>query len=224
MKPIQKKKHQSSLYMKKSLFKQHAVLACMAISVALIVLASQLYPGGSLLDKHAAGFDWSKNFISNLFAPQAINGLANRGRVWAVAGMAFQSFGYGIFFIRMAKKIPSRPVSKILKFIGTANVLFIFLIATPLHDLGTLSILLTLIGLFIITVFVLKTKRHLLKIGCIICLMTFYCFFFFFGFGNLIWAAILQKVYNLSAILLVIALEYFSKAEDFTPFVSRKKR
>jgi hypothetical protein len=30
-------------------------------------------------------------------------------------------------------------------------------------------------------------------------------------------------VYNLSAILLVIALEYFSKAEDFTPFVSRKK-
>jgi hypothetical protein len=79
------KKHQSSLYMKKSLFKQHAVLACMAISVALIVLASQLYPGGSLLDKHAAGFDWSKNFISNLFAPQAINGwpIADGfGRAW----------------------------------------------------------------------------------------------------------------------------------------------
>lgn len=208
---------------RESTINQHAVLLFMAVSVALIIVASQFYPGGSLIDKHSVGFDWSKNFISNLFEAKAINGQENPARIWAIVGMVFQSFGYGIFFIRMSKKIPSKAVSKTLKSIGVANMILIFLIATPLHDLGTLSILLTLLGLFIITVFVLRSKLHLLKIGCVFCLLTFYCFFFFFGFGNLIWAALLQKVYNLSAILLAIALGYCSKAEDFKPFVSKQK-
>jgi hypothetical protein len=187
----------------------------MIISVILIVTAALAYPGGSLLDKNSLGFGWSKNFISNLFAVKAINGLENHGRIWAILGMAFLSVGYGVFFINMSKKVSLRVWANILKYIGFANILFIFLIATPYHDLGTISIVLTLFGLFIITFFILKSKKHLLKFCCVICLLTYYCFFFLYGFSYLELAFIMQKVYTISSILLVIALEYFTKHEDF---------
>ncbi|WP_316767941.1 hypothetical protein [Pedobacter frigiditerrae] len=208
----------------KQIIKKHSVLICLVISVILIVIAASVYPGGSLLDKNSIGFSWSKNFISNLFAAKAINGSANPGRIWAVIGMAFQSVGYGIFFINMSKKIPLRLWANILKFIGVANILFIFLIATPLHDLGTISIILTLFGIFTITMFILKSKLHLLKFCCVICLLTFYCFFSLFGFGYMDWAIIMQKVYNASSILLVIGLEYFTKYEDFAQIKFGKQK
>ncbi len=195
--------------------KKYSVLICMVISVILIVIASLLYPGGSLLDKNSTGFGWSKNFLSNLFATKAINGSVNPGWIWALTGMAFHSVGYGVFFIHMAGKIQSRQWARILKVIGAVNILFIFLIATPLHDLGTISIVLTLFGLFAITVFILKTKLHFLKFCCIFCLLTFYIFFFLYGFGYLSLAFIMQKIYTISSMLLVLGLEYFTRVEDF---------
>lgn len=208
----------------KQIVAKYSVLICLVISVILIAIAALFYPGGSLLDKNSIGFSWSKNFISNLFAEKAINGSENPGRIWAIIGMAFQSIGYGVFFINMSKKIALKQWSSILKFIGFANVLFIFLIATPLHDLGTISIILTLFGLFTITIFILKSKLHLLKFCCIICLLTFYCFFFLFGFGYLGLAIIMQKVYNASSILLILGLEYFTTHEDFVVIKSEGQK
>ena len=199
----------------KQMVKKYSVLICLVISVILMVIATLVYPGGSLLDKNSIGFDWSKNYLSNLFATKAINGSENPGWIWALIGMAFYSVGYGIFFINMSKKMSSRHAATVLKFIGATNIIFIFLIATPLHDVGTISIILTLIGLFYITVFILKSKLHLLKFCCIICLLIFYCFFSLFGFGYLGLAVIMQKVYTISSMLLVLGLEYFTKYEDF---------
>jgi len=175
-----------------------------------------------MFDKNAVGFNWSENFFSSLFATKAINGSDNTGRIYAIIGMAFYSAGYGFFFINMSKKI-SFKLGYILKFIGAANIILIFLIATPLHDFGVMSIILTLIGLFTITVFVLKTKLHLLKFCCVFCLLTYYCFFFVFSFGYLDLAVIMQKVYNLSSILLVLGLEYFTKDEDFKHIKTGRK-
>jgi hypothetical protein len=150
-----------------------------------------------------------------LFATKALNGLDNSARIWAVIGMAFHSVGYGVFFINMSKKLPSNQWAKSLKFIGLANLIFIFLIATPLHDIGTISIVLTLAGLFTITGFILKTRLHLLKFYCIICLLTYYVFFAFYGLGYLALTAMMQKVYITCSLLLVLGLEYFVKIEDF---------
>jgi hypothetical protein len=196
----------------------------MIISVLLIVIAAVSYPGGSLLDKNSVGFGWSKNFISNLFETKAINGSENPGRIWAIIGMAFQSVGYGVFFINMSKKFFFNAWGNVLKYIGFANILFIFLIATPYRDVGTISIVLTLFGLFIITFFVLKSKLHLLKFCCIICLLTYYCFFFLYGFSYLKLAFIMQKVYSISSILLVLGLEYFTKHDDFANIKSEKQK
>jgi hypothetical protein len=206
------------------MIKKYLVFICMVLSVILLVIAASLYPGGSLLHKNSVGFGWSTNFISNLFEAKAINGSENPGRIWAILGMAFQSIGYGVFFIRMSKKISLKVWATVLKYIGFANFLFIFLIATPYHDLGTISIVLTLFGLFIITFFVLKSKLHLLKFCCILCLLTYYCFFFVYGFGYLALAFIMQKIYSLSSILLVLGLEYFTKQEDFANIQSGKQK
>jgi hypothetical protein len=196
----------------------------MVASAVLMVIAALSYPGGSLLDKNSIGFAWSKNFLSNLFATKAINGSENPGWIWALIGMAFHSVGYGIFFIHMSKKISSRICADILKFIGAVNIIFIFLIATPLHDLGTISIILTLIGLFIITVFIVLSKLHLLKFCCIICLLTYYGFFSVFGLGYIGLSVIMQKVYIISSMLLVLGLEYFTKYEDFIQIKSRRQK
>ncbi len=202
------------------MIKKYAVLICLITSVIFLLIAAFEYPGGSLPDKNSIGFGWSKNFISNLFEPYAINGSENPGRIWAIIGMAFHSVGYGIFFINMSKKISSGQWANILKYIGIANIIFIFLIATPLHDVGVISIILTLIGLFTITAFILKTKLHLLKFCCIVCLLTYYCFFFLFGFGYMDWSFIMQKVYIISSMLLVVGLEYFTRYEDFVQIKS----
>jgi len=204
--------------------KKYSVLISLVISVIFIVIATFNYPGGSLLDKNSIGFDWSKNFISNLFATNAINGSENPGRIWATIGMAFHSIGYGIFFINMSTKIPSRQWANILKFTGITNIILIFLIATPLHDLGVLSIILTLFGLFTITLFVFKSKLHLLKYCCIICLLTYYCFFSLFGIGYMGLAVIFQKVYIISSMLLVLGLEYFTKQEDFQQIIPAEQK
>lgn len=198
------------------MIKKHSVLICVVISVILMVIATLVYPGGSILDKNSIGFEWSKNFISNLFAEKAINGSDNSSRIWAIIGMVFHSVGYGIFFFNMSKKIFARHAANILKFIGAANILFSFLIVTPLHDIMvTISSTLFLIGLFYITVYILKTKLHLLKFSSIICLLTFYYTLYLYGSGYLSLLAIMQKITFISSMLLVLGMEYFTKQEDF---------
>jgi hypothetical protein len=180
------------------------------------VVATLLYPGGSLQDKNSIGFIWSKNFISNLFAAKAINGSDNTARIWAIIGMAFHSVGDGIFFMNMSKKILKKHPAIVLKIVGISIIFFSFLIVTPLHDMMvTISSTLFLLGLFYITVFILKTKLHLLKICCIVCLLTFYYTLYLYGTGNWGLLAIMQKVAFISSMLLVLGLEYFTEQEDF---------
>ncbi|MCE7923970.1 MAG: hypothetical protein DYG98_13010 [Haliscomenobacteraceae bacterium CHB4] len=196
--------------------KKYSVLICIVISVILLVIATLIYPGGSLLDKSSTGFVWSKNFISNLFAAKAINGSDNTSRIWAIIGMAFHSVGYGIFFINTSRKMPVRHAANVLKYIGAANIVFNFLIATPLHDIMiTISSTLSLLGLFYITVFILKTRLHLFKFACIICMLTFYYTLYLYGSGDWGLLAIMQKVSLISSMALILSIEYFIKQEDF---------
>lgn len=196
--------------------KKHLVLMCLLLSVGFICTGAYLYPGGSLHDKNSVGFDWTQNFISNLFQPKALNGAENPSRVWATIGMAFNSLGYGLFFINMAKKMSNKQASLVLTIVGFSDILFNFLIATPLHDvMVTLSSTSSLLGLFYITVFTLKTKLHFFKFGCILCMGIFYYTLFLYGFGDWGLLAIMQKVTLIYSMLLVLGFEYFTNKEDF---------
>lgn len=198
------------------MIQKYSVLLCIIISVILIITAAFLYPGGSILDNHSAGFDWTKNFISNLFAERAINGAPNTGRVLAITGMAFHSIGDGLFFLHMSKKFSKKHVETVLKIVGYCNMISSFLIVTRLHDMMvTVSATLSLLGLFYITVFILKTKLHLLKLFCIVSLLIFYFTLYLYGSGNWGLLAIMQKVSFISSMLLVLLLEYSTKKENF---------
>ena len=194
---------------------QHTILACVLISLMFLVIAAALYPGGSLADSNSVGFVWSRNFISNLFQETAINGAVNPGRVWALIGMVVHSLGDGLFFIRMSRVITEKHATRVLKVIGYANIVFNFMIATPFHDVMiTISSTLSLLGLFYITVFILRTQLHLLKVCCIVCMLIAYYTLFLYGMGNWPLLAIMQKVAMICSALLVLGLTYFMKAED----------
>ncbi|TAE49792.1 MAG: hypothetical protein EAZ89_13565 [Bacteroidetes bacterium] len=196
--------------------KKYSVVICLVISAILMVIATSMYPGGSLADKNSIGFDWSKNFFSNLFAAKAVNGLENPSNIWAILGVAFHSVGYGLFFINMSKKIPDRHAAIVLKLIGFANILFNVLVTTRLHDIMVIvSGSLTLVGLFYITIFIQKTKLHVFKVCCIMCMLTIYYTFYLYGAGDWGLLAVMQKISLISSMLLVLGLEYVTKAEDF---------
>jgi hypothetical protein len=48
------------------MIKKYSVLIGVVISLILMIIAISIYPGGSMFDKSSVGFDWEKNFISNL--------------------------------------------------------------------------------------------------------------------------------------------------------------
>jgi hypothetical protein len=157
------------------MIKKYSVLIGVLVSLILMMIAISIYPGGSMFDKNSVGFKWSTNFISNLFETKALNGSENPSRIWAYVGMILLPFSYAIFFIDMSKKIPERNAGYILKYGGVANILFTFLIVTPLHDIMlNISITLFWTGIFVITVFILKTRLQLFKFLCVACLLIFY--------------------------------------------------
>lgn len=195
---------------------KYSVLLCIIISVLFLVIATLLYPGGSILNKNSVGFDWSKNFFSNLFLAKALNGAINPSRIWALIGMVFNSIGYGLFFVHTSGKIPNKHTKLVLQSVGIVNMLFTFLIATPLHDIMvTISSTLTMLGLFYITVFVVKSKLHWLKLFCIGSLLIFYSTLFLYGAGHWGLLAVMQKVSFICFTVLVLMIEYFTSDEDF---------
>ncbi|TDQ15080.1 hypothetical protein DFQ04_2966 [Algoriphagus boseongensis] len=199
-------------------FQKYSVLICILISTIFLLIATFLYPGGSILDENSEGFDWSKNFFSNLFLENALNGAANPSRIWALIGMIFNSIGYGLFFLHTSQKIPQKHAALVLKSVGLFNMLFTFLIATELHDIMvTVSSTLTMLGLFYITVFVLRSRLLGFKFLCIVSLLIFYSTLFLFGVGDWEVLAIMQKVSFLVFIILVLGIEYFTSLEDFEP-------
>lgn len=196
--------------------KKYSVLICVVLSVHFLVTATFLYPGGSILDKHSVGFDWSRNFFSNLFLSNALNGDENPSRIWALIGMVFNSLGYGLFFIHTSRKIVQRHTEWVLKSVGVVNMIFTFLIATPFHDIMVMiSSTLTMVGLFYITVSVLKTKLYWLKVFCISSLLVFYYTLYLYGAGDWGLLAVMQKVTFLCFLLLILTIEYSTRREDF---------
>ena len=207
------------------MIKKHSVLIGITISLVLLIIAILIYPGGTYQDKNSIGFDWTKNYISNLFETKALNGSQNSSRLWAYFGMLLYSISCAIFFVNMSKKIPEKNAANIIEYAGILTMPFTILIITPLHDLMlTISSFLFWTCIVVITVFVVKTRLHFFKIYCIICLIIFYYAVYIHASNNWDLLPIIQKVNTISAILLILGLEYFTKKEDFAHIKSRKPK
>ena len=182
----------------------------------LIMTAISIYPGGTMFNEYSTGFDWKKNFMSNLFGTRALNGAENPSRIWACAGMIILPVTYAVFFMNMSKRIPEKNAANIIKYGGIANVFFTVLTVTSLHDIMLIiSTTMFWTCLVVITVFILKTKLHLFKFFCIIILVVFYYSVYLWGISDWSLLPIMQKVNFASSTLLILGLEYFTSQEDF---------
>jgi len=196
--------------------KRYLVLIGVIISMSLLTTATFVYPGGSFFDKESSGFDWTTNFISNLFLAKALNGLENPSKIWADTGMIVLSVSFAVFFINFSKKIPLKSAANIIKYLGTGSMFLFFLIVTSLHDLMvTVSSTMILISFFYITVFILKSKLKMFKFSSIFCLLLLYYSLYLYGTGKWDWLPIIQKITFFSFILLILGLEYFTNSKDF---------
>lgn len=143
------------------MIKKYSVLTGLTISLIFLITAISIYPGGTYQDKNSIGFDWTKNYISNLFEAKALNGSQNSSRAWAYVGMLFYSISSAVFFVNMSKKIPGKNAANIIKYAGILTLPCTFLIITPIHDLMlTISSFLFWTCIVCITVFLLKTQLH----------------------------------------------------------------
>ena len=199
------------------MLKKYSVLSGILISLILLLMATLYYPGGSQSNKDSIGYDWTNNYISNLFGEKALNGSENTARFWAIAGMIFLSASFALFFLEFSKRIPANGAAKVIKYCGSVGMLFTFLIATPLHDtMITIASTMYLISMFYITVFIFKSRLHLFKFLCTVCLLLFYGTLYLYGSGNyLTFLPIMQKITFFTSIILVLGLRYFTTKEDF---------
>lgn len=207
------------------MIKRHSVLTGLTISLILLAIAIAVYPGGTYENQNSIGFDWTRNYISNLFKTTAVNGSHNDSRIWAYFGMFFYTISCAIFFVNMSKKLPDRNGANILKYVGILTMPFTFLVITPLHDLMlTISSFLFWTCIIVITVFIMKTRLLFFKFYNIVCLLIFYYAVYLHATNNWDLLPIMQKVNIGSSILLILGHEYFTKTIDFAHIKPRKQK
>lgn len=193
------------------------VLYGLLAALALLFTATQFYPGGNQYDAHTTAWSWQHNYISNLFGKQGINGQPNHAQPWAIAAMLTLSLSMAVFFIQFAQKIPTKSASRMIQYFGAGGMLFTFLVVTPWHDaMITVAVTLTLVAIFYITVLTFKTKRHLLKLLCVLCMLIAYITdYVYYTQSNLLILPTLQKLTLLTIVGWALGMHYFTSKGDY---------
>jgi hypothetical protein len=206
------------------MLKKYHILLLIVAGNLLLLMAVWVYPGGSQHDPNAVGFHWQHNYLSNLFKPLAVNGMANASRPWATLGMLLMCVGYGLGFIGISKKMPQKSAEHVVKFAGAGAMIGVFGAATPWHDLLVmLASPLALLAIFYITVFAFRAKLHALAVFCVLLMLSFYFGNYVYGARHLLYLLpTVQRVVHVLLIVFVLWLTYGIRAEDFQPVGTNK--
>ncbi len=193
------------------IYRKHLLLFGLLIATILLFVAIRMYPGGSQIDINSIGYDWSNNYLCNLFDPIAVNGVLDICSI-----LICSSFGY--FFYDFSEKINSKKAANTIKFSGIASMFFAFLIVTPYHNqMIIISSLLALISISYITVYIFKSRLYYFKTLCILSLLSlFVCNYVYYTKTYLEYLPILQKIALLLSVLWIILLHYFTAKSDFS--------
>jgi hypothetical protein len=110
------------------------VLAASALGVALLAIAMNVYPGGTALDPRAPGHSFWLNFLCDLTAPAARNGVANPvGSLAARAAMLSLSLALGVTWWLEPARLDGRPRARVaIRVAGSLCVAS--LLVVPLTD------------------------------------------------------------------------------------------
>jgi hypothetical protein len=109
----------------------HLILGTLSAFVGAGVVSAAYYPGGSWLDRRAAGHDLVRNFLCDLLAPVAINGQPNLvGSVAMMAGMGVFALGLALYWWSMPRLFSSVALTRAVRGCGVVSTLG--LLAVPL--------------------------------------------------------------------------------------------
>lgn len=199
------------------MFNKNLVLYVLLGALALLYAATLFYPGGNQQNALAPGWSWQHNYISNLFAQKGINGRPNAARPLAITAMAALSYGMALFYVQFSFKIPGTSAPNIIRYAGLGGTLCTFLVITSLHNaMITAAVTLNLVAIFYITVFTFKTSLSLLKLLCVLCMLSAYLTVYVYSTrANLLILPTLQKLTLLTTIGWVLGMHYLSRKEDY---------
>jgi hypothetical protein len=71
----------------------------------LYAFSASLYPGGSQADLDSIGFDWINNYRCNLLNENAMSGIENPARPYAITAMIILCFGILQFLFLCANRL-----------------------------------------------------------------------------------------------------------------------
>lgn len=199
------------------MFAKYSVAIILILALMLLLISTFLYPGGSQLDKNAIGFDWTNNYLCNLFNEKAVNGSENPARTPAICGMILLCVSFTLFFIHFSKKIPKKLDAQIIQYSGVGAMISAFFLVTSYHDVMTIfASTLGLLSLFYILVYTFKSKLAFLKYLSLLSILILYLNnYIYYTQNGLAWLPILQKISFLTLFIWLIGLEYFTAKEDF---------
>ena len=141
--------------------------------VMLFLLASSYYPGGSNNDPNSLGYDWSKNYWSELLGYNAKNGHRNPSRPFGIGGAIAFAFSMSVFWIYIPLKLELNQLAKrSIQWFGLLAMVCSVLIFGQSHDVfitlsvtfGSIAFLMMLVGLW-------QSKQLVLFWWCCLCLI-----------------------------------------------------
>lgn len=97
-------------------------------------MAAACYPGGTLDSPDTVGYDWARNTMSSLFGARALKGEPNPARYAAVPGMLLLCTSLAVIFWRYSRRCESRVERLVIEIGGIGTTVYVFIIATPMHD------------------------------------------------------------------------------------------
>jgi hypothetical protein len=141
--------------------KRQLPLICVLLALALVLLATRRYPGGTLDDPTVVGFDWSRDYLTHLFKPVALNGQVNVARPYAVAGIWLLCLGMAELFRQLAKRMASTRQGKWVEICGIAAMVYTALTVTPMHNLMVTIALVFFVAAEMVLLYWLWQRRQL---------------------------------------------------------------
>lgn len=167
------------------------------IFVALYIIATLLYPGGSQVDKNSIGFSWINNYWCNLLNDHAINGQHNAARPVAVVAMSIICMTLAYFWYLFPRQINFPKYSRLaIQIAGAISMIIAMFLFTDLHDMviniaslfGFISLIGTFAGLYKIKLY------YLFWVGMLNVILVALNNYVYYSKGLIIYLPVIQKI------------------------------
>ncbi|MBN8676119.1 MAG: hypothetical protein J0L56_18450 [Chitinophagales bacterium] len=164
--------------------------------VLLYIIATFLYPGGSDINRAAAGFSWQHNYWCELMADYAQNGQVNTARPVAITAMFLLGISLTLFWYFASFLFRSRSPGRILiRYAGILSMLTMVFLLFAEHDpvintagaLGMTALITVTIGLY-------KKRNYTLAAMGILCVLLSALNNYIYFTNELYYLPVIQKI------------------------------